>query len=58
MRDVLGNTYSKGTGKVARHCPAPASVKTEALVLDELEDTSTAESFWVCLTLDLEDVKG
>lgn len=51
-------TYGKGAGGVAGGSPAPAAVKTEAFVGNDLEDATTLEGLGVCLSLDLEDVEG
>lgn len=50
-------TYSERTGGVASGSPAPTTVETESLILDDLKDTTALESLGVCLTLDLEDVE-
>lgn len=48
---------SEGTWSIAGSGPSPAAVETETLIFDNADDTASAESLWVCLTLDLEDVK-
>lgn len=56
-KKVLGYTHSERTGSVTGGSPAPTSVKTEAFVCDNLEETTATESLRVRLTLDLEDVE-
>ena len=48
---------SERTWSVTGSSPSPSAVETEALILDDTDDTASAESLWVCLTLDLEDVE-
>lgn len=52
-----GETYSEGTRSVTGSSPAPATVQTKALILDDLEETTATESLGVGLALDLEDVE-
>lgn len=49
---------SKGSGGVSGSGPAPASVQTHTLLLDDLEEASALESLGVSLSLDLEDIEG
>jgi len=51
-------THRKGPRGIARSGPAPTAVQVEALVTDNLEDTTALEGLWVCLTLDLQHVEG
>lgn len=53
-----GGAYGERTRRVTGSGPAPATVKTEALIGDDLEETTATESLGVGLTLDLEDVEG
>ena len=50
-------TYSERTRSVTGSSPAPAAVETEALVLDDAQNTTTTESLRVGLTLDLENIE-
>lgn len=49
--------YSEGTRGVTGGSPASTAVQTHTLILDDLKKTTTTESFRVCLSLDLQDVK-
>lgn len=49
---------SKRTGSVTGSGPAPATVKPEPLVGNNLEETTAAESLGVGLALDLQDIEG
>lgn len=51
-------TYREGARSVTGGSPAPSSVQAEALVGDDLEDTTAAEGLGVGLSLDLQDVQG
>ena len=51
-------TYSERTGSITGSSPAPASVQTEALISDNLQNTTAPESLRVCLSLDLENIEG
>lgn len=48
---------SEGARRVSGHGPAPTVVERETLVLDDLQEPSTLERLWVCLSLDLQDVQ-
>lgn len=50
--------YRERTRGVAGSGPAPATVESKALILDDGEDAAAPESLRVCLALDLEDVQG
>ena len=49
--------YSERTRGVTSGSPASTAVQTHALILDDLEETTATESFRVCLSLDLQDIK-
>lgn len=51
-------TYRERAGGVTGRGPAPATVQTQALVTDDLDDAAAAEGLGVGLALDLEDVEG
>ncbi len=57
MNRGRGKTYRKGTRGISRRSPAPSSVETKALILDNGKDTTSTEGLGVCLALDLEDVE-
>lgn len=48
---------SERTRSVTSGSPAPTSVESKALIGDNSEDTTAAESLGVCLSLDLKDVE-
>lgn len=50
-------TYSERSRRVTGSSPAPATVKAEALVLDNPEDTTSPEGLGVCLALNLENIE-
>lgn len=52
-----GSSYSEGSRSISGSCPSPATVQAEALIGDDLEDTTAAESLGVGLSLDLQDVE-
>lgn len=50
--------YSEGTGGITGSSPTGTTVQTHTLILDNLEQTTAAESLGVSLTLNLQDVQG
>lgn len=48
---------SERAWRIAGSGPAPAAVKAESLISNNLEETTATERLRVCLALDLEDVK-
>jgi hypothetical protein len=50
--------YSERAGCVSSSSPSPASVQAEALVGNNLQDSTATESLGVGLALDLEDIEG
>jgi hypothetical protein len=51
------STYRKRAGRVTCCRPSPTTVKSETLVSDNPEQSSSPESLWVCLSLDLEHIQ-
>jgi hypothetical protein len=57
IHKTYGMTYSERTRGVTGSSPLPSSVETEALVSNDSDNTTSTESLWVCLSLDLEDIE-
>lgn len=58
---TLGESRSteegEGAWSVTGSGPSPSTVESKTLIADNADDTTSTESLWVCLTLDLEDIK-
>lgn len=50
-------TNSKWSRGISGSSPLPSSVETETLISHNPDHTSSSECFWVCLSLDLQDIK-
>lgn len=50
---IKTGTHGEGTRGISGSRPAPATVQTETLITNNLDDSTALESLGVCLTLDL-----